>query len=84
MIREAIGNTVVRFYSDKKTAAQVAEVMKLSVREYQESGRFFLAEKDTSVEVFDQSGMIFNTDSLKESSQYQADLKTLMTNSKAV
>lgn len=84
MIREAVGNTVVRFYSDKKTAAQVAQVMQMSVREYNDSQRFFLADKNGKKELFDESGMIFHPKSLERSASYKQDFQKLMDNSKPV
>lgn len=84
MIRESVGNTVVRFYSDKKTAAQVAQVMQMSVREYNDAQRFFLADKNGKKELFDESGMIFNPKSLERSVSYKQDFQQLMDNSKPV
>lgn len=84
MIREEIGNTVVRFYSDKATAQKVADVMKLSVLEYNHANRFIVAKDKQSSEVFDESGMIFHPKSLAQSSSYKQDLCQLMMNSNIV
>lgn len=84
MIRESVGNTVVRFYSDKKTAHQVACVMGMVVRQYQESQRFFLSHKDGKVEAFDEAGAIFNPKSLSRNKGYQQDFQLLMINSKPI
>lgn len=84
MIRESVGNTVVRFYSDKKTAHQVAHVMSMIVRQYQDSQKFFLSDKEGKNEAFDESGAIFNPKSLSKNEGYQQDFQLLMTNSKPI
>jgi len=81
MIRDEIGNTVVRFFHDKATAMKVADIIKMSVLEYEKSNRFIIADKAGGDEIYDEAGLIFNVKSLKKSDSYKQDFQTLMTNS---
>lgn len=78
MIRENIGNTVVRFFDNKEAAKFQANYQQGQLFEYQKSGLFFWADKYDRRMVYDEFGLIFNVRSLEQSPQYQEDFKSLM------